>query len=354
MNVGAAHRPRILATIPGLASLALAVVAALLAPAAQAAPTPYPVCIELGGQAGPDVAHNVAVWTDNRNGNLDIYGRNLAAKTDLTICTNAADQDNPAVGAVLAGGKWTYVAVWVDRRNHPTGDATDIYARDLTAGKTFPVARSATTKWFPDICGDWVVWIEASTGAGPYRIRARNIATGKGYTLASTGVLSPLAVSSRTVGTATRTTVVYASGRGNISGRDLPAGTPFSISRRDTFEWSPDISGNRVVWWEEGGRVMLKNLSSGKRVFVHNGARPRIDGSLVTWDNGGSGGGFTITYNAGADVFVRDVTRSAVTRISQSAQTLLFPAVAGKRVVWEAGPATRVLSHIHIYGADLP
>ena len=32
-------------------------------------------------------------------------------------------------------------------------------------------------------------------------------------------------------------------------------------------------------------------------------------------------------------------------------QTNLFPAISGHRVVWEAGPARRVLSHIHIYGA---
>jgi hypothetical protein len=312
------------------------------------------VCIDLGGQAGPEIARAVAVWTDNRNGNLDIYGRNLATKTDLVVSRNAAAQDNPAITAFTRAGKWTYVAVWVDKRNHPDSDATDIYGRDITAGRTFPVVRSTRIKWFPDISGNWVVWIEAATAAGPYTVRAKNVATGKAYTVATTSVLSPLAVSRRTVGTATRYTVVWAAGKGNISGRDLPSGTPFSISARSTFEWSPDISDNRVVWWEEGGRVMLKNLKSGKRVFVHLGARPRIDGSLVTWDNGGSGGGFTITYNAGADVFVTDVTRTSVTRISQTSQTLLFPAVSGRRVVWEAGPATRVLSHIHIYGADLP
>ena len=39
--------------------------------------------------------------------------------------------------------------------------------------------------------------------------------------------------------------------------------------------------------------------------------------------------------------------------IGQKDLTCLFPSISGKRVVWESGPAKRVLSHIHIYGARL-
>ena len=117
----------------------------------------------------------------------------------------------------------------------------------------------------------------------------------------------------------------------------------------------PDISHNRVVWWETGGRIMLRNLRTGRRTFVHIGSRPRIDGELVTWDGGGHGGEFVISYVAGARIYVRNVARStSVVAIAQKDLTCLFPAVSGHRVVWESGPATRVLSHIHIYGARLP
>ena len=79
--------------------LAAAWAAALVAPAvAQAASATFPVCIEAGGQAGPDIAANMVVWTDNRNGNLDIYGRSLNSKKDFAVCRNKAQQDNPSVG----------------------------------------------------------------------------------------------------------------------------------------------------------------------------------------------------------------------------------------------------------------
>ena len=330
--------------------LAAVLAAALPATAAaRVAPTVFPVCIEMGGQAGPDIAGTMAVWTDNRHGNLDIYGRNLNSKKDFAVCTNRFHQDNPSVAATVVGGRTEYVAVWVDKRNH---DGGDIYGRNLTTKRNLVVVRSATLKWFPEIVDQWLVWIEAADSAGPYTIKARDLVAGKTYRIATSSVLSSLGVSRRTVGTKTVHTAVYTSSDGDISGRNLPAGAPFRVSQTSGFEWSPDISANRVVWWEAGGRVMLKNLTTGKRAYVAQGSRPRIDGALVTWDGGGKGGSFAISYKAGAAVYVRDMAggKDAV-KITQKNLTCLFPAVSGRTVVWESGPAKRVLSHIHIYGA---
>jgi beta propeller repeat protein len=148
--------------------LAAAWAAALpAAAAARTAPTVFPVCIEMGGQAGPDIAGNLTVWTDNRNGNLDIYGRDLNSKKDVVVSQNKAQQDNPSVTATVVGRRTEYVAVWVDKRNH---DGGDIYGRNITTKHDFVVVRSGTLKWFPEIADQWVVWIEADDSAGPYTI----------------------------------------------------------------------------------------------------------------------------------------------------------------------------------------
>jgi len=332
------------------AVLVAAWAAALLAPAAaQAASAIFPVCIEAGGQAGPDIAADMVVWTDNRNGDLDIYGRDLNSKKDFAVCKNKSQQDNPSVAATVVGGRTEYVAVWVDKRNHEGGD---IYGRNITTRHDFVVARSGALKWFPEIVDQWVVWIEAEDSAGPYTIKARDLAAAKTYKIATSTVLSSFGVSRRTVKSKTVHTAVYASSGGDISGRDLPAGAPFRVTQTSAFEWSPDISANRVVWWEAGGRVMLKNLKTGKLTYVAQGSRPRVDGELVTWDGGGKGGSFAIDYTAGAAIYVRNIARSKnVVKITQKDLTCLFPAISGQAVVWESGPAQRVLSHIHIYGA---
>jgi beta propeller repeat protein len=335
--------------------IAMLVVAAAALPAvAAAAPSPFVVCNQFGGQAGPDIAGPMAVWTDNRNGNLDVYGRDIATGKNFAVCANEAQQDNPSVTRrVLSSGKVHYVAVWVDKRNHPSGDVSDIYARDITARRNFLVAKNARIKWYPDISDNWVVWLEADDAAGPYDVKARDTDAGKTYLIATSRVLSPVSVDWRRLASGKIVyTAVYTSARGNISGRNLPAGDPFIVSQKDTFEWMPDISHNRVVWWEAGGRIMLRDLKTHKRSFVHKGSRPRIDGELVTWDGGGHGGEFVITYVAGAKVYVRNVVRSTnVVSVGVAKQTNLFPAISGHRVVWEAGPARRVLTHIHIYGA---
>jgi beta propeller repeat protein len=335
----------------------LAGVAALLAPAAAtAAPTPFPVCIELGGQAGPEISGAMAVWTDNRNGNLDIFGKDLSTGKGYAVCTNKAQQDNPAVTRwVTPAGAVHYVAVWVDKRNHVGGESSDIYGRDITGGQNFVVARGATVKWFPDIVDRWVIWVEADDPAGPYRIMVRDLDAARTYRIATSNVLSPVAIDSRTVSSGKVYTAVYTSADGDISGRNVPAGDPFVVSQRSTFEWMPDISHNRVVWWESGGRIMMRDLRTHQRTFVHAGSRPRIDGELVAWDGGGHGGEFVISYVPGAKIFVRNVVHSAaVLAIGQKDLACLFPAISGHRVVWESGPAERVLSHIHIYGARLP
>jgi hypothetical protein len=253
------------------------------------------------------------------------------------------------VAATVVGSRTEYVAVWVDKRNH---DGGDIYGRNITTKHDFVVARSGALKWFPEIVDQWVVWIEAEGPAGPYTIKARDLAAAKTYKIATSKVLSSFGVSRRTVGAKTVHTAVYTSGPGDISGRDLPAGAPFRVSQTSKFEWSPDISANRVVWWEAGGRVMFKDLNTGKRTYVAQGSRPRIDGELVTWDGGGKGGSFALDYKAGAAIYVRNIARGKnVVKITQKDLTCLFPAISGHTVVWESGPAKRVLSHIHIYGA---
>ena len=134
----------------GVLVVLAAVGAALLAPAAaSAAPRPFPICIQMGGQAGPEIAGPMVVWTDNRNGNLDIYGKNLSTGHDYAVCTNSAQQDNPSVTRYVVAGKVHYVAVWVDKRNHPSGESSDIYGRDITTGDALQGGRRSHDQVVP-------------------------------------------------------------------------------------------------------------------------------------------------------------------------------------------------------------
>ncbi len=113
-----------------LAAVVAAGAAALLAPAAaSAAPRPFPIAIQIGGQAGPEIAGPMVVWTDNRNGNLDIYGRNLSTRTDYAICTNRAQQDNPSVTRHVTAVGQGPLRGRVGRRAQPRGRHGDRHLR---------------------------------------------------------------------------------------------------------------------------------------------------------------------------------------------------------------------------------
>jgi beta propeller repeat protein len=59
------------------------------------------------------------VWTDDRNGNWDIYGYDLSTKEEFQITTDESDQRFPAI--------YGSTVVWQDERN----GNSDIYGVDL-------------------------------------------------------------------------------------------------------------------------------------------------------------------------------------------------------------------------------
>ena len=164
----------------GVLVVLAAVGAALLAPAAaSAAPRPFPICIEMGGQAGPEIAGG--------DGGLDRQPqrqpRHLRQATSAPGATSpsaptAAQQDNPSASPPVVGAarSTTWPCGWTS--------ATTTASRATSTGATSPpasdfmVARSATIKWFPEIVDHWVIWIEADDAAGPYRVKARDLDAG--------------------------------------------------------------------------------------------------------------------------------------------------------------------------------
>jgi beta propeller repeat protein len=97
-----------------------------------------------------DVYNNVVVWQDQRNGNWDIYGRNLTSGEAFQITDNSAEQIHPAItfSPQLNG----YVVVWQDRRN----GTWDIYGAFLDGPEVAGCA--SPLRW--DVNADSVVDVD--------------------------------------------------------------------------------------------------------------------------------------------------------------------------------------------------
>jgi len=84
-------------------------------------------------QEQPDVDDSLVVWVDYRNGNPDVYARNLLTGKEFPVTANPAGQRKPR----LRG----HIVAWEDSRNSIGADGnSDIYGFDLSTGAEFPVS----------------------------------------------------------------------------------------------------------------------------------------------------------------------------------------------------------------------
>ena len=107
-----------------------------------------------GKEQAPDVANNVVVWQDDRNGNWDIYGYDLQTNTEFQITTDDSDQQFPAVS--------DHFVVWEDKRN----GNTDIFGYNLATRTVFPIAIDPSEQTGVEISGNIVVWVDTRNGNG--------------------------------------------------------------------------------------------------------------------------------------------------------------------------------------------
>ena len=91
-------------------SLLFIVIAVLLfAIVNQQANAEFSICTQRADQYDPAISGNIVVWTDNRYGTLDIYGYNLATTTEFAICAIDGDQTTPSIHGDIV--------IWKDNRN---------------------------------------------------------------------------------------------------------------------------------------------------------------------------------------------------------------------------------------------
>jgi beta propeller repeat protein len=162
---------------------------------------PFTVCAARGKQTQPSIDGDIVAWKDRRNGNWDVYARNLATSRTKAICRAADEQSHPSVG-----GTWI---AWVDYRSRPYG--ADIYARRWSDASARAICHARKAQ--KEVCvgsGGFIVWTDWRNSAS--------------------AIDEPPNTSIRGYDTQTRETFVVDDG--------------------DGMQFEPDIDGSTVVYLE--------------------------------------------------------------------------------------------------------
>lgn len=105
-------------------------------------------------QEFPSIDGDIIVWQDMRNGNSDIYGYDLSNNQEIAVATGVGEQEKPVVS-----GAWV---VWQDRRN----GNWDIYAKNISTNELIQITSHERDQIRPAISGNSIVWEDYRHGFG--------------------------------------------------------------------------------------------------------------------------------------------------------------------------------------------
>lgn len=186
-------------------------------------------------QRRPDISRGVVVWEDDRNGDWDVFGKDLTRGGEFRTTTDARDQRRPALSS--------NVVVWEDYRN----GNSDIRGKNLRTGRQLRITDHPDFQDTPAISGINVVWRD-DRNRGHYDILGRNLKTNRSFRVVggTQDQVSPAVSGGIVVWTDWR------GGNPDVFGKNLSSGEVFEVAQAAGPQESPDINGDTVVWESQG------------------------------------------------------------------------------------------------------
>jgi len=107
-------------------------------------PPAYKVPGTISDSTWPDVSGNLIVWQESG----DIYGYDLAAGTEIAVCTDSNNQSSPKISG--------NIVAWDDMRS---GTNSDVYGYDLDTDEEFPVSTESINEELLGVDGNIVAFV---------------------------------------------------------------------------------------------------------------------------------------------------------------------------------------------------
>jgi beta propeller repeat protein len=180
----------------------------------------------------PAISHDLVAWTDDRDGNDEIYARDLGTSEERRITSDTLTDRSAAVG--------DGTIVW----ERCDGYACDVFAYEWATGATTQLTATANaSERGPDVSGRTVVFQREQGTPVDKNVVACDIDTHTEKVLSLAGDQENPHVSGDFV--------VFndsASGLPHIGLWQLSSGGHFEITDGTSGQYLPDIEGNRIIY----------------------------------------------------------------------------------------------------------
>jgi beta propeller repeat protein len=227
----------------------------------------------------------------------------LITGTTTQLTTNPATQTDPSISGTLV--------VWTDQRN----GNDDIYYRDIN-GSEIQLTSATSAQRLHDVSGNTIVYTDL-TSPGP-NIHAFDVTTNTDSVItAATSPSSGLnGASNARIDGSLVAYEVSLPGATDIGFTHLDTGASFLVAGTSAVDQSPSVSGSRIVFERhevagQPGDIILYNVTTGLETPIASGPteqqRPDIDGNFVVYE-GESGGD--------RDVFIYNLTTGITKQLS--------------------------------------
>lgn len=281
-------------------------------------------------QSNPSIDGTRVVWEQmDPSMHTSIYYKNMAGGKAVKVFPCTQNQYKPSISGTRV--------VWMQENSQ---HVTNIYYENLAIGKVRVVMPSSLNQTNPDISGSLIAW-ETWQNWIP-QVSFKNMLTG------ANGKVKQLSGYSQYSPRVSGIRVVWSEGH-TICIENLHTGT-FSVVQKNKY-WSdnPDISGMKVVWNEYGdyvsdpSKIYYKNLATGKSGIVGPSGgdvwrnfSPAISGNRVVWVQQSGLYKPLIVYFA-------NLATGKYRPVSSYRGYQTNPAISGNIIVWEqtiSAPAT--------------
>ncbi len=256
------------------------------------------------------------VWSDDRNGNLDIYGYQISTATEFPISTAAGLQRSAKVSGDFV--------VWQDTRN----GNDDIYAYQFSTATEFAITIAAGKQRFPQIDGDHVVWQDERNSDADiyaYQLSSRtelSISTQAGVAEGEPKISGDYIVWESLV-----------NGFNDIHGYKISTATQFVVSQANRSQFMPALSNEYVVWVDNrngNDDIYAYKLATGQEILVSNAAnqkwRPQVSGDYAVWQD---------YRNGNYDIYAYQFSTATEIVVSTNPAEQTNPVINSDYIAWQ-------------------